>query len=385
MPGTDCKLVVTFVFFILSVCNLKSQSLEEIIAVGDTLYKRGEIDASLNEYNRALFFSDNEHKAAINSKIAGCYVVLMDLDLAESYCDSALLHADDAETKILYELSRIECMILDNGFIRAIREIGKLQEGLGNPVLIKRKYYLTAVCYYGMSQFDSAFFYFDRCLDIDDFARKEDLLDLQGKVKGLQMPNPVAASVFSAILPGAGQTYAGFSGEGINSLGLLAAIAFLGFYTPFIDGFFVIPFLYRYYMGGIVHANDLACRKRIEKQSELYLEITNLFQEKGLTAGLFQESRKEVHPFDYCEHSFSLSGVLATFSFLFYKEFISSQDVDACVFNPSCSVYTIEAISKHGSIIGMLMGLDRMMRCHSFVNDREYPLNPILNKYEDEL
>lgn len=50
--------------------------------------------------------------------------------------------------------------------------------------------------------------------------------------------------------------------------------------------------------------------------------------------------------------------------FLFYKSFISSQDVTACTFTPSCSEYGILAIKSHGLISGGLMTMDRLTRCN---------------------
>ena len=72
-----------------------------------------------------------------------------------------------------------------------------------------------------------------------------------------------------------------------------------------------------------------------------------------------------------------------SFYFLFYREFISSQDVDACVFYPSCSKYTIEVIEKKGAIVGLLAGLDRLLRCHPYKTKGDYPYNPITMKYYD--
>ncbi len=65
-----------------------------------------------------------------------------------------------------------------------------------------------------------------------------------------------------------------------------------------------------------------------------------------------------------------------------YKNFISSQDIDSCVFTPSCSTYMILAIQKHGVFIGFLEGMDRLTRCSPFANGH-YPINPQARKYED--
>ena len=35
-----------------------------------------------------------------------------------------------------------------------------------------------------------------------------------------------------------------------------------------------------------------------------------------------------------------------------------------CRFNPTCSHYAIEAIQKHGALIGMVLTVKRLSRCH---------------------
>jgi putative component of membrane protein insertase Oxa1/YidC/SpoIIIJ protein YidD len=85
----------------------------------------------------------------------------------------------------------------------------------------------------------------------------------------------------------------------------------------------------------------------------------------------------------YLKNSETEMKVLVSFYYLIYKELISSQDVDACVFNPSCSTYTMEAIEKRGFIKGLLEGLDRLMRCHYFTEKNYYPYDRITMKYYD--
>jgi putative component of membrane protein insertase Oxa1/YidC/SpoIIIJ protein YidD len=49
-----------------------------------------------------------------------------------------------------------------------------------------------------------------------------------------------------------------------------------------------------------------------------------------------------------------------------YQQVISSQDLPACNFTPSCSRFTYQAIDRAGFIRGSLLGADRLMRCHWF-------------------
>lgn len=64
----------------------------------------------------------------------------------------------------------------------------------------------------------------------------------------------------------------------------------------------------------------------------------------------------------HTDHSNELKTV-SSLLFMFYKDFISSQDINSCVFTPSCSVYAIESISKKGLITGLMASFDRITRC----------------------
>lgn len=50
----------------------------------------------------------------------------------------------------------------------------------------------------------------------------------------------------------------------------------------------------------------------------------------------------------------------------FYKKFISPALPSACRFEPTCSVYTYQAIEKYGVMKGSWMGMKRIARCHPF-------------------
>jgi putative membrane protein insertion efficiency factor len=69
---------------------------------------------------------------------------------------------------------------------------------------------------------------------------------------------------------------------------------------------------------------------------------------------------------EYWQAKDNKNEVQAAFSglFLFYKSFISSQDLTVCTFTPSCSEYGILAVKGHGIIKGGLMTMDRLTRCN---------------------
>ena len=47
-----------------------------------------------------------------------------------------------------------------------------------------------------------------------------------------------------------------------------------------------------------------------------------------------------------------------------YKKAVSPLLPSACRFRPTCSEYMIDAISKHGMMRGLWLGVKRLGRCH---------------------
>lgn len=67
-----------------------------------------------------------------------------------------------------------------------------------------------------------------------------------------------------------------------------------------------------------------------------------------------------------------------------YQIIISSQDIPACNFTPSCSRFTMEAIQKGGLLKGALLGGDRLMRCHWFAHKLYRQKYGVSHDYESE-
>lgn len=57
---------------------------------------------------------------------------------------------------------------------------------------------------------------------------------------------------------------------------------------------------------------------------------------------------------------------LALLLLRFYKSAISPLLPPMCRFEPTCSVYMMQAIEKHGLPRGAWLGIRRLSRCHPF-------------------
>ncbi|UOA09697.1 MULTISPECIES: membrane protein insertion efficiency factor YidD [Methylobacter] len=62
----------------------------------------------------------------------------------------------------------------------------------------------------------------------------------------------------------------------------------------------------------------------------------------------------------------------------FYKYFISPLLGSNCRFYPSCSSYSLEAIQRHGAIIGSYLTLKRLLKCHPF---HQGGIDPVPEKF----
>jgi len=64
-----------------------------------------------------------------------------------------------------------------------------------------------------------------------------------------------------------------------------------------------------------------------------------------------------------------------------YQKVLSPLKIrSSCIFYPTCSQYAIEAIEEHGIIIGLFLGIRRILRCHPFNNHGGF--DPVPKKKE---
>lgn len=59
---------------------------------------------------------------------------------------------------------------------------------------------------------------------------------------------------------------------------------------------------------------------------------------------------------------------------IFYQKNLSPFKNPSCVFYPTCSEYTKEAIEKYGSIKGVFLGIKRILKCHPWQKNHFDPV-----------
>jgi putative component of membrane protein insertase Oxa1/YidC/SpoIIIJ protein YidD/TM2 domain-containing membrane protein YozV len=371
-----------FFFLILLIsANSASQNLTDLISFANQLAEIRNFSSAIQEYRRAYFFAPDSEKFAIANKIADCYISENNLKGAKAFCDSAILYSISDSARTESYLKKITCIILDKQFGDALVALNKIHFNF-NLHLQTKKNILTGITYLGLYDYKNAYTFFIQAIDKNDSIMVEKINRIFSLTNKIQQPNPLLAGGMSMILPGSGQMYAGQLIEGINSLALLAGITYLGISLPPLQILFS-SLLMRYYMGGFTRAYRYALEKREIHRQEFSNNVISLFPgneahlKNNIRVNEFNEFRKQVFDSDK-EFPMLISG-----AFLFYKRILSAQDVDACVFTPSCSVYMMETIKKHGLIKGIIDGTDRLLRCHGFANHKHYEICKTTGKFYD--
>lgn len=98
----------------------------------------------------------------------------------------------------------------------------------------------------------------------------------------------------------------------------------------------------------------------------LFLSMTNIAQTPAEIKSMRLQHPKE-HKSVYIDSSRIYNSeydLIVGLLFRFYKNHISSQDMGACVFHPSCSEYAMLAIKKQGLLVGTINFFDRLTRCN---------------------
>jgi len=369
--------ILLLLFFIKSY----TQDINAIVNFADSLYNEQKFSMALNEYQRAYFFAENEKKQNLCIQIANCNLALENYGIAKTYCDSAIIYSQTDSLKTACRLHKIVCYLLENNFEYALLKLDEIKTD-SNSYFQTRKSLLQGISNLGIEQYDKALQYLNTALNPTDSVKQKHLKQLFKNSKNLKKPSPTLAALMSIVLPGSGQIYSGKYASGLNSLLLLGGLTCLGVYSPGLN-ILVAPLFSRYYMGGILHANKFAKEKKMLKQAGFASEILTLFPGNEDLKPIFGVKQNEMNFHKHILDSDAEIPLLISASFMAYKNYFSSQDVDACVFSPTCSVYMMETVKKYGLVTGFLDGLDRLMRCHAFVHKNDYNYNKNTDKYND--
>ena len=110
-------------------------------------------------------------------------------------------------------------------------------------------------------------------------------------------------------------------------------------------GLFILPFIGR---------NAIRAETALDKDIYLILDA------RSVTDSVTSQMKRTV-PDNPSELGLLGNGIIRV-----YQTVVSSQDLEACNFEPSCSHFSAKAIRRGGFFKGLLLTADRLSRCHFF-------------------
>lgn len=272
------------IVFSLTIASLgQSQTPAETRVLADQFFGSGQYSSALSYYQRLAFFSKDDADPLILKQIADCFYATNDFVRALEYFDHAYFASDSESfrTQCLFDKTTI---LLELGnYHYALAELLGLDLEVGSSEGFKKEFYLGAA-YFGLNQFEEAGRHFQSALPLGAEKQRNEIQSLFANPKKFTRPNPKTALILSAILPGAGQVYAGDLGAGINSLLLTGTFVGLVFYLSArvhpIDAILTgLPWFQRYYQGGFDHAERTAESARTNQRNRIYQQTLKIVGE----------------------------------------------------------------------------------------------------------
>lgn len=265
LPNHTNRLCLVYLLFV----NFTSfaQSIEQSITNASELKLKGHYQEAIRLYNRVLFFdTEDSVKSVCYHNLGDCFASINEYQSSVDYYDLTLkFEKKDSVISLLLKKKIFFLLRLEN-FEEAKKLLNKLTPNQLNKQELDR---LVAFYYLKHRDYEE---FITKVSDSDSFIDKIKIIDLAKKNKKF---DPQRIKKLSTIMPGLGQIYVGNTLNGINSFLLVTGIGvftvqqMLGSAIPIDVLLTGVPFLVRYYKGGIYKSSQMAQKKGLVTEQEL--------------------------------------------------------------------------------------------------------------------
>ncbi len=265
-----------FICLALTPILLLSQTIEETQKYAHALFQNKNYAAALKQSERVIFFSDTNINVSIFALAGNSAFELSRFQLAFEYYEKSVFFAKNDSLKNDFRLRKAKCKMALKSYDAALNALEKIPSS-NNLLLARRVLFYKAVCYFGKDNYKLAEEHFLQLIP-KGTSEHQKIKAIFARQRKFKHPKDKTAIWLSAILPGAGQLYAGDFRNALNSPTLLAIIAYSGVrvattYSIFDAIIAVFPWYWRYYMGGIQEAKFAAQQKRNHRKEAAFAKI----------------------------------------------------------------------------------------------------------------
>jgi len=270
-----------FLLFILYFSSGLSQDCQTITNFADYKYLDGDFETCVKEYQRSLLFTPDSGKAYLQRQLGKCFSEIRDFNRAHEFFLLAETYFKDDSLKLECKFDGLASLIQNGDYFAAINELISIPDST-NSYFKNRKMFYLGICNWYIGRYADAFPFFMAVIPEQEVQKRQSLLLLQKRITSIGHPYPKLAFILN-IIPGIGQIYAGDLKQGLNSFFLSTGL----FYTGIISlqvlrsdlaFLFLLPWIQRYYLGGMILARDLAEKKQSDKRNLVFLNILDLLE-----------------------------------------------------------------------------------------------------------
>jgi tetratricopeptide (TPR) repeat protein len=279
MPNFNLPLKSTLLFIVsvLLNCGLIGQDLEQTYQTGKANFALGNYQAASLDFERVIFFGQGKYDEEVFELLGKIHQANGDYERSASFFSQAADYSTLSENFLRNKIAQASCLILGNKAVLAKIELLGLSDNIPDSIQAKQ-YFLLGVSEFTSGSFDESRKAFKKSTSIVNPSKETHIDSLFDALANIKHPNPKTARILSMIIPGSGQFYAGDVKNGFNSLLLTGGFITVGFIVAInyslLDSFVsVIPWIQRYYIGGIKRSGDIAADRKLQKQDEIYQEI----------------------------------------------------------------------------------------------------------------
>jgi len=278
------KKLLLLIFNFLFIAA-RAQTLSETRAIAELQYSQGDYELAIPNLKRTLFFSNNNKTTQAKTiyLLAKSYFFTRNYPEAIYYFDQAYFSLENDSLKKECIFEKTLCLFAESKYQLALVEILSLDSSFQSPYFDQRRKLYLASLYYKTGDLSNSYVYF--CQLINDNQQKKELDNYFKKAFRLQKNKPYLPMLMSFLAPGAGQFYIGDVQNGLNSFILNYALLFAFTYTALnytvLDASLAfIPWIFRYYLGGVRKIPQLYSQKNNAQKRVIYTKILHLIKNK---------------------------------------------------------------------------------------------------------
>lgn len=266
-------LIILCLLFPITQTKLCAQEIVPSLELADFNFQIQNYNAALKEYLRLYYFDRDNEYSSITIKIADCFLLLNDTSNAIKYYQTFLAQSDsysEEKQEVYYKL--IQAFIQNKDYKNALAELFQCDSSIITADTDRYYYYMgmTYLLDAQLTKADDSFQQLSYYQLIDSVQYENATQKFNKNLKRKHL----GAKIWSALLPGLGQTINNDPKDGLNSFAINGSMVLIFINVArslsVADALLtVVPWFVRFYVGGIKKAG-LASRKNQKNKSILH-------------------------------------------------------------------------------------------------------------------